>query len=248
MSRNTVADRVLVPPHFEVKFVALAREASALPALSMRCCMKYTCPNMVVRQCVGAVKGKAVLPGLDPTVVGAARQAGIPEDQLRRLGDLAMTGAGARAKKPLAAQPKARPQDALDESEDDVEGASPEGVRSRAQDSGWDAEGPREEQRPRAASRSRRWSRRGEGASGLGAARSKAEAYQKLRQEGTACSARGWIEHRSHLQQYAGPIRSAWLLGGIVDAINAGSPEQAKSMALLDIASLDQASIDVQSV
>ena len=68
------------------------------------------------------------------------------------------------------------------------------------------------------------------------------------RQEGTACSARGWIEHRSHLQQYAGPIRSAWLLGGIVDAINAGSPEQAKSMALLDIASLDQASIDVQSV
>ena len=46
-----VADGVLVTPHFEVKFVALACEASALPALSMRCCMMYTCPNMVVRQC-----------------------------------------------------------------------------------------------------------------------------------------------------------------------------------------------------
>ena len=34
------------------------------------------------------------------------------------------------------------------------------------------------------------------------------------RQEGTVCSARGWIEHRTHLQEYAGPIRSAWLLGG----------------------------------
>ena len=33
-------------------------------------------------------------------------------------------------------------------------------------------------------------------------------------------------------------------MGGIVDAINAGSPEQAKAMALLGIASLDQASID----
>ena len=33
-------------------------------------------------------------------------------------------------------------------------------------------------------------------------------------------------------------------MGGIVDAIDAGSPEQAKAMALLGIASLDQASID----
>ena len=114
----------------------------------------------------------------------------------------------------------------------------------------------------------------GEAVSGAGGSRSKSAAYLKLkallraspeqisasieslmaedfaqvqsgpRQQGCLCSARGWVEHRSHLQQFAGPIRQAWLLAGMVDAINAGSPEQAKAMGLLGLASLDQAVID----
>ena len=55
---------------------------------------------------------------------------------------------------------------------------------------------------------------------------------------------RGWLEHRSHLQSYAGPIRQGWTLATIVDLINAGSVEQAKATALLGIAALDQSSID----
>ena len=75
----------------------------------------------------------------------------------------------------------------------------------------------------------------GDGASGSGGSRSKSAAFQKLktllktapeqisasietlmsedfaqvqsgpRQQDVACSARGWIEHRSHLQHFAGP-------------------------------------------
>ncbi|CAE7942312.1 unnamed protein product, partial [Symbiodinium necroappetens] len=50
---------------------------------------------------------------------------------------------------------------------------------------------------------------------------------------------RGWLEHRSHLQSYAGPIRQGWTLATIVDLINSGCTEQAKATALLAIAALD---------
>eukprot|EP00439_Symbiodinium_sp_Y106_P017361 s6856_g2.t1 len=65
-----------------------------------------------------------------------------------------------------------------------------------------------------------------------------------LGQEEVKCTARGWTEHRSLLQSFPGPIRNAGLLGGIVDAINSGEVERAKSIALLGVAALDQASID----
>ena len=233
---------------------------------------------------VGPIKGKAVLPGLDPTVVVAARQAGIPEEQLRRMSDLAMTGAGQKTARPSPAKAKAKPRDALDESEEEAEDASPPDGPALSDPvsqavvtmskilAGMQKD--REKSNDLEHLLDRADGGGGEGAGGLGATRSKAAAYQKLRallrnapeqisasieslmaedfaqvqsgprQEATVCSARGWIEHRSHLQQYAGPIRNAWLLGGIVDAINSGSPEQAKAMALLGIASLDQASID----
>ena len=59
-----------------------------------------------------------------------------------------------------------------------------------------------------------------------------------------ACTARAWVEHRSLLQSYSGPIRQAWTLAGVVDALNSGDSELAKAMALLGIASLDQAAVD----
>ena len=35
------------------------------------------------------------------------------------------------------------------------------------------------------------------------------------------CTARAWVEHRSMLQPYQGPIRHAWTLAGIADALAA---------------------------
>ncbi|CAE7711939.1 unnamed protein product [Symbiodinium sp. CCMP2592] len=58
------------------------------------------------------------------------------------------------------------------------------------------------------------------------------------------CSARAWIEHRSLLQSFNGPVRQAWTLGGIIDALNNGDAELAKATALLALAGLDQAAID----
>ena len=55
---------------------------------------------------------------------------------------------------------------------------------------------------------------------------------------------RGWLEHRSHLQSNAGPIRQGWTLATIVDLINSDCTEQAKATALLAIAALDQSAID----
>ena len=232
----------------------------------------------------GLNKSKTVHPGLDPTVVAAARQAGIPEDQLRRMSDLAMAGAGPKTTRPPTAKAKAKVPDALDESDEEAEPALLQGEPAASDPvsqavvtmskilAGMQKDRERSNDLEHLLDRADGGG--GEGAGGLGATRSKAAAYQKLRallrnapeqisasieslmaedfaqvqsgprQEATLCSARGWIEHRSHLQQYPGPIRNAWLLGGIVDAINSGSPEQAKAMALLGIAALDQASID----
>ena len=56
------------------------------------------------------------------------------------------------------------------------------------------------------------------------------------------CTARA-CEHRSHLQSFAA-IRQAWTLGGIIDALNNNSPEEAKAIALLALAALDQSAVD----
>ncbi|CAE7232533.1 unnamed protein product [Symbiodinium sp. CCMP2592] len=69
-------------------------------------------------------------------------------------------------------------------------------------------------------------------------------AQSKPHQEERRLSVRGWLEHRSHLQSYAGPIRQGWTLSTVVDLLNAGQPEQAKATALLAIAALDQSAID----
>ena len=215
--------------------------------------------------------GAPKLPGLDPAVVAAARQAGIPEEQLAKMSQLVTIGGGAA---PGKGAPKAKTfartaaLNLLDESE-----AEEENEQTAAVAEG----GPMAQaviqmskiltamQKDRSNDLENLLDRAdgggGEAVSGAGGSRSKSAAYLKLkallraspeqisasieslmaedfaqvqsgpRQQGCLCSARGWVEHRSHLQQFAGPIRQAWLLAGMVDAINAGSPEQAKAMA-----------------
>ena len=63
-------------------------------------------------------------------------------------------------------------------------------------------------------------------------------------QEERRLTVRGWLEHRSHLQSFAGPIRQGWTLATIVDLLNSGQAEQAKATALLAIAALDQSAIN----
>ena len=56
--------------------------------------------------------------------------------------------------------------------------------------------------------------------------------------------ARAWVEHRSMLQPYQGPIRHAWTLAGIADALAEGETDRARSIAMLGLAALDQAAVD----
>eukprot|EP00439_Symbiodinium_sp_Y106_P048495 s1593_g6.t1 len=156
------------------------------------------------------------LPGLDPAVVEAARSAGVPEDQLRRMSHLTQ---GARN---LAPEPRGGAgNDPLeDEPSEEEEADGPEGTSDPLKQA--------------------EISRSIEGLMAEDFLLSQSGPGQ----EGVRCTVRGWIEHRSLLQSFPGPIRNAWLLGGIVDAINNGETERAKAMALLGVAALDQAAID----
>ncbi|CAE7255205.1 unnamed protein product [Symbiodinium sp. CCMP2592] len=230
---------------------------------------------------------RPALAGLDPSVVEAARKAGVPEEQLVRMSRLATkSGKLSEAK----ARPKAKAQavrlDPLDESEDEaLPGAGGTGAAG--------ASDPvslavvqigqvlqalhRERDRKNDLEDLLDLADSGAGealGATTGGSRSKTAAYLKLRgvlrsspelisssivnlihedfvgaQTGSHqgerhVTVRGWLEHRSHLQSYAGPIRQGWTLATIVDLINSGNVDQAKATALLAIAALDQAAID----
>ncbi|CAE7264901.1 unnamed protein product [Symbiodinium sp. CCMP2592] len=208
--------------------------------------------------------GLPLLAGLDPVVLEAARKAGVPEDQLVRMSRLALKSSaapGAKAKVDLQIWGGGRDPvhtavvqigQVLKLMQKDREKKNDlEDILERAEGGAPDAMGA-------------------SGSSG----RSKTAAYQKLRgilrsapeqisasieglmmddfvgaqsgphQEERRLSVRGWVEHRSHLQPYAGPIRQAWTLASIIDLLNSGNSEQAKAVALLAVAALDQAAID----
>lgn len=57
-------------------------------------------------------------------------------------------------------------------------------------------------------------------------------------------STRGWLEMRSKVQNYATPVRLLWGVAGMVDALRAGKPEEAKARGYLILAQGDQLSID----
>ncbi|CAE6927060.1 unnamed protein product [Symbiodinium sp. CCMP2592] len=189
--------------------------------------------------------GLPLLAGLEPVVLEAARKAGVPEDQLE---DRQIWGGGrdpvhtavVQIGQVLKLMQKDREKkNDLEDILERAEGGAPDSM----------------------------------GASGS-SGRSKTAAYQKLcgilrsapeqisasieglmmddfvgaqtgpHQEERRLSVRGWVEHRSHLQPYAGPIRQAWTLASIIDLLNSGNSEQAKAVALLAVAALDQAAID----
>ncbi len=60
---------------------------------------------------------------------------------------------------------------------------------------------------------------------------------------GTA-TARGWVEHRSRIQQYPSSIRMAWALAGVWDALMADRVPEARARAALGVAMVDQQSCD----
>lgn len=57
-------------------------------------------------------------------------------------------------------------------------------------------------------------------------------------------TARGWLEHRSCIQQFPASIRSGWAIAGILDCLRGGRVEEARARACLALAQLDQQAID----
>ena len=57
------------------------------------------------------------------------------------------------------------------------------------------------------------------------------------------CSIRGWLEHRSKINQY-GTTRWSWILGGIWQSLIDGKVEEARARCALGVAAADQSAID----
>lgn len=57
-------------------------------------------------------------------------------------------------------------------------------------------------------------------------------------------SARGWLEHRSRIQNFQSSVRFAWILAGIWDSLRLGRREEARARAALGVAMIDQHACD----
>ena len=207
----------------------------------------------------GRSKVSRKVEGLDPTVLAAARAAGVPEDQLDRMGELARKpgrlGDGARA----AASPLSE-SDGEDEEGGDDAAAAPESVSvaicKMTEILGRLAKGKRSNSLEDLLDR-------GDGletaASSSSGGSSKSAAYAKLTallkedpekisksvlklmaedygahtsapgMDGVHMTARSWLEHRSRVQQYAGPVRWGWQTAGALDALLSGKVEECKA-------------------
>ena len=62
--------------------------------------------------------------------------------------------------------------------------------------------------------------------------------------DGVQMTARAWLEHRSRVQQYAGPVRWGWQTAGALDALLSGKEEECKARLCLMLCALDQSSLD----
>ncbi|CAK9095183.1 unnamed protein product, partial [Durusdinium trenchii] len=60
----------------------------------------------------------------------------------------------------------------------------------------------------------------------------------------TQISARGWLEHRSRVQNYQTSVRFGWTLAGIWDCLRLGRYEEARARAGLGVAMIDQHACD----
>ena len=57
-------------------------------------------------------------------------------------------------------------------------------------------------------------------------------------------TARGWLEHRSKIQNYASSVRPAWLMAGVWDYLRHGKAGEARARAALAVAVMDQHGCD----
>ena len=62
--------------------------------------------------------------------------------------------------------------------------------------------------------------------------------------EGVNLTTRAWLEHRSRVQQFAGPVRWGWQTAGALDALLAGREEECKARLCLMLCALDQSALD----
>eukprot|EP00435_Cladocopium_sp_Y103_P012467 s3412_g3.t1 len=60
----------------------------------------------------------------------------------------------------------------------------------------------------------------------------------------SSITARGWLEHRSKIQNFQVPVRCAWALAGVWDALRQGKVPEARARCALGVAALDQLGID----
>ena len=222
-------------------------------------------------------KAKGAIPGLDAAVLASARAAGIPEEQLVKMGELASRagklGDGARAKASILSESEEEDVPGAGGAEESSPGNVSEAIckmtailsqlaRSRKP-------GSLEDLLDRGESAEA-------GSSGsLSGGSSKAAAYQKLSTllrddpgkiassvlklmsedfschrsapglDGVTMTARGWLEHRSRVQQYMGPVRWGWQTAGALDSLLEGRVEECKARLCLMLCALDQSSLDL---
>ena len=224
--------------------------------------------------------------GLDPAVANAARSAGVTDEQLRKLGSLMMKPN--RMVEASRGSVPARRKSVLSESEDEEEG---EGGPAEEDPAGGKPIEKAVLQLTKIMSSMAKQRKRGglegilervdsggsAGDGGLSASsggRSKAAAYQKLKealrthpswifqaiegqmeedfsavraQPGSSMvmtTSRAWVEHRSRIGYYPSTIRAAWLLAGVHDSLKNQEFDQARARCCLALAAIDQSAMD----
>ena len=234
---------------------------------------------------VGAVssRGKAkaqpppsapVLTCLDPSVVAAARAAGVPESQLQLMDKLALKpgklGDGSRVVKNVLSESEEEEarEPGVEGEPGTIAGAICKMTHLLSKLSGSKRAGSLEDLLDRSEG-----AELGQSASSSGGS-SKTAAYQKLVRllkedpakisssvlrlmsedfqghtaapgpEGVNLTTRAWLEHRSRVQQFAGPVRWGWQTAGALDALLAGREEECKARLCLMLCALDQSALD----
>ncbi|CAE7523433.1 Ap1g1 [Symbiodinium sp. CCMP2592] len=211
--------------------------------------------------------------GLDPAVLAAARGAGVPEDQLRLMQQLAAKpvklGDGARKVKTVLSESEEE-EDAADAGGQPEAASVAESIHKMTQILS-------RLSKPRASGSLEDLLDRGEEvglSSSSSGGSSKAAAYLKLARllkedpaktsssilrlmtedfqghtaapglEDLPMTSRAWLEHTSRVQQFAGPVRWGWQTAGALDALLAGREEECKARLCLMLAAPDQSSLD----
>ena len=57
-------------------------------------------------------------------------------------------------------------------------------------------------------------------------------------------TARGWLEHRSKVQNFPSTVRTAWMIAGVLDALRCDKIAEARARCCLALASLDHQAVD----